>query len=129
LKRCTAQHRTSQVKKSPIELLSQWTESIKPGILELKEKVDNLNKKASRERNSQRMELLYKDAESLIGNAERLGDISIVISRVDGLEMHDLRKFVDVLRSKLKKGVVVLGSVMNDKAYLVCGVDQCIRYF
>ena len=53
-----------------------------------------------------------------------VGDVQVLISRHDGVEIKDLRKIMDQLKSNLGSGVVMLGSVHNEKATLLCSVTQ-----
>ncbi len=50
--------------------------------------------------------------------------IAVEVRRMDGLTMAELRETVDALKNKLKSGVVVLGSVTGDKAFVVVGVTK-----
>ena len=45
--------------------------------------------------------------------------MTVYTQRVDGMEMKDLRTLADSIREKLKSGVIVLGSVQDDKASLL----------
>ncbi|HEX7808347.1 MAG TPA: alanine--tRNA ligase [Thermoanaerobaculia bacterium] len=53
-----------------------------------------------------------------------VGDIKLVAKRVDDLSGGDLRNFADELRSKLKSGVVVLGSATDGKVTLLTAVTK-----
>jgi alanyl-tRNA synthetase len=50
--------------------------------------------------------------------------ISVEVRRFDGLSMADLREKADDLKGKLKSGVVVLGAVTSDKAFIVASVTK-----
>ncbi|RMD59445.1 MAG: hypothetical protein D6828_01465 [Nitrospirae bacterium] len=50
--------------------------------------------------------------------------IKVVSERIDGLDMKTLRNIADRLKSRLKKGVVVLASVYNGKAFYVASVTK-----
>jgi alanyl-tRNA synthetase len=51
-----------------------------------------------------------------------VGGVRLLRQKVTGLEKDALRGLVDALRSKLGSGVVVVGSVFDDKAQVVAGV-------
>jgi len=53
------------------------------------------------------------------GQARKVAGVSVYTQRVDGMEMKDLRTLADSIREKLKSGVIVLGSVQDDKASLL----------
>jgi len=50
--------------------------------------------------------------------------ISVEVRRMDGLTMAELRDAADTLKSKMTSGVVVLGGVSGDKAFLVASVTK-----
>ena len=53
-----------------------------------------------------------------------VGGIKLIARRVDDLSGGDLRNFADELRSKLKSGVVVLGSASDGKVTLLTAVTK-----
>ena len=54
--------------------------------------------------------------------AKRIGEISFLAERVDGIPAKDLRGLADQMKGKLGTGVVALISVTDDKVGLVVGV-------
>jgi len=50
--------------------------------------------------------------------------VSIHVQRVDGLEINDLRGIADQVRDRLQSGIVLLGSVKDDKAALLLAVTK-----
>ena len=50
--------------------------------------------------------------------------IAVQVQRMDGLTMAELRDAADALKSKMKSGVVVLGGVGGDKAFVVVSVTK-----
>ena len=52
----------------------------------------------------------------------QVGGVTVVTRRIDGLEMKDLRAAADRVRDEVKSGIVVLGSVANEKVNLVAAV-------
>ncbi|MGH7205430.1 MAG: DHHA1 domain-containing protein, partial [Nitrospiraceae bacterium] len=53
------------------------------------------------------------------GQTRKVAGVTVYTQRVDGMEMKDLRTLADSIREKLKSGVIVLGSVQDDKASLL----------
>ncbi|MGH2397360.1 MAG: alanine--tRNA ligase, partial [bacterium] len=53
------------------------------------------------------------------GQTRKVAGVTVYTQRVDGMEMKDLRALADSIREKLKSGVIVLGSVQDDKASLL----------
>lgn len=64
------------------------------------------------------------------GEARMVAGVAVYVQRVDGLEMHDLRTLADQVRDKLKSGIVLLGSVKDDKSALLLAVtkDLAVRF-
>ncbi|MBU0547677.1 MAG: alanine--tRNA ligase [Candidatus Omnitrophica bacterium] len=62
----------------------------------------------------------------LIDKAVTIGNINLVSSLEDGLDMQALRLLADKIKEQLRRGVIVLGSQDNEqrKAYLVIAVTQ-----
>jgi alanyl-tRNA synthetase len=50
--------------------------------------------------------------------------IAVEVKRMDGLSMAELRDAADVLKNKMKSGLVVLGAVTGDKAFIVASVTK-----
>jgi alanyl-tRNA synthetase len=63
-------------------------------------------------------------AERLVADAEVLGDVSLVVGRVDGLGGDGLRSLAFQVRDRVGSGVGVLGSVTDGKAALVVFVSE-----
>jgi len=53
------------------------------------------------------------------GQTRKVSGVTVYTQRVDGMEMKDLRTLADSIREKLKSGVIVLGSVQDEKASLL----------
>ncbi len=77
----------------------------------LKEKEQELEKLKARYASGQAA------AES--ANTRTVAGVNVHAQRLDGMEIKDLRTLADSLRDKLKSGVIVLGSVKDDKASLL----------
>ena len=53
-----------------------------------------------------------------------INGVPVLVQRVDGLNMQELRTFSDKLRKKVASGVLVLGSVIEDKVALLVIVGK-----
>ncbi|MCC6398438.1 MAG: alanine--tRNA ligase [Bacteroidetes bacterium] len=62
--------------------------------------------------------------EELVQSAKPVNGIRLVSSRVDAADMDDLKRIGDALRSRLGSGVGLLGTVMDNKAALLCVVTD-----
>ncbi|MEZ5657659.1 MAG: alanine--tRNA ligase [Burkholderiaceae bacterium] len=58
----------------------------------------------------------------LAAQAVRIGEVSVLAARLDGVDPRSLRETVDKLRDKLGQAVVLLAAVNDDKISLVAGV-------
>jgi alanyl-tRNA synthetase len=56
--------------------------------------------------------------------SQEIGGVKLIAKRVDELTGGDLRNFADELRSKIKSGVVVLGSATDGKVTLLTAVTK-----
>jgi alanyl-tRNA synthetase len=61
---------------------------------------------------------------AVAGTASVVKGLHVQVQRLDGLAMAELRDAADALKQKLKSGVVVLGAVTGDKAFLVASVTK-----
>jgi alanyl-tRNA synthetase len=57
-------------------------------------------------------------------DTQEVGGIKLIARRVDDLSGGDLRNFADELRSKIKSGVVVIGSASDGKVTLLTAVTK-----
>ncbi|MFC1974586.1 DHHA1 domain-containing protein, partial [Chloroflexota bacterium] len=63
-----------------------------------------------------------RDAESLINQAEVISGVKVLVARVPSYPMEILREMSDWLREKLKSGIIVLGTVYEDKPAFLAAV-------
>jgi alanyl-tRNA synthetase len=71
-----------------------------------------------------RQKLVLKASETPDEDVRTVQGVSVLVRRTDGLLPDEARALTDVLKEKLKSGVVVIGSVREDKAFLVVGVTK-----
>ncbi len=55
---------------------------------------------------------------------EKIGDVSLLIKKVEGMDAKTLRTFIDNSKNQIKSGVVVVGSVSDGKVMLAAGVTK-----
>jgi alanyl-tRNA synthetase len=60
----------------------------------------------------------------LLAEARRVDGITVVATRVDGLDDKGLREVADQLRDRIKSGVVVLGAAQEGRALLLAAVTK-----
>jgi alanyl-tRNA synthetase len=73
-------------------------------------------------------ELSRRIAEDLLDKAEKVDSVTVLAARVTGLTMPVLREMGDLLRDRLKSGIVVLATVSGDKpAFLAMVTSDLIN--
>jgi alanyl-tRNA synthetase len=63
-------------------------------------------------------------AEALVGSADDVDGIKVLVSRADGVEGKALLDLADRVKAKLGEGAVVLGSVQGEKVMLVASFSK-----
>jgi alanyl-tRNA synthetase len=63
-------------------------------------------------------------AGELVAAAKEVAGVPVVVARLDGLDPDGLRSVVDMLRDRLRTGVICLGSVVDSKVNLVASVSK-----
>ncbi len=71
-----------------------------------------------------RMQSLSSGLEQLVAQASTVSGIKLVSARVEASSMNELKNLGDDLRIRLKSGVGLLASVVDDKVALVCIVTD-----
>lgn len=62
--------------------------------------------------------------DDLIGQAIKVGDVSILAAEIQGADVNTLREMLDKLKDTLAPAAVILASVDGDKVTLVAGVSK-----
>jgi alanyl-tRNA synthetase len=63
-------------------------------------------------------------ADDLVAAARQVHGVAVVAGRIDGLDADALRAVADRLRERLGSGIVLVGSVVDDKVNLVAAVTK-----
>ena len=69
-------------------------------------------------------ELAKLRAESLLGQAEVVNGVTVLVARVPSSRLEILREMSDLLRDKLKSAVVILGTVYEDRPVFLTAVTS-----
>ena len=109
------------------QLLAQVARTLHTGVGDVQEKVEQMIQ-ANRAMDIQISDLKTQLATGGNGVADMpiksVGDVQLLVSRHDGIDVKDLRKIMARMQQKVESGVVVLGSVNNGKATLLCSVSN-----
>lgn len=108
-------------------ILMTTSHKLKSGIEDIPTRVDTLLndlKVANRD-----IELLRKDIalgaiDDIIEKRDKIGDVTYIATSVEGQDMESLRNMADLLRDKIKTGVVVLASGYNNRVNLIAAATK-----
>jgi len=94
------------------------------GLVEAIEKLTESEKKLRKELEAQQMKRAASEAGDLVGQAREVKGVRVVAARVEVTDRSAMRQMVDDLRAKLQSGVIVLGSVADDRVSLIAAVTK-----
>lgn len=83
-------------------------------------------KDLQKENDSLSQKLANLEASNVLDAAQKVGDITVLSTRVQAKDNNQLRQMMDDLKVKLEKAVIVLGAVDGDKVMLCAGVTKDI---
>jgi len=107
-----------------LALLSEALRAKPEELVEAAEKLAESEKKLRKELESQQMKRAAAQAGDLLESASDVKGVRVVAARVDAMDRAAMRHMVDNLRPKLGSGVIVLGSVADEKVSLVAAVSK-----
>lgn len=96
-------------------------------LTELKPRLSGLMselREQRREIDRLRQRVAMYETDSVLSQSVSLDGVNVLATRVEATDMASLRERIDVLRDRLGSGVIVLGSVINDKPQLVASVSS-----
>jgi alanyl-tRNA synthetase len=103
--------------------LSAAAQAPRETLLERWDEREERLKALERELTSLRMKLASGDSGSA-GESEEIGGVSVVTRLVPGLSIPELRNLSDTLRSRVKSGVVLVGTSNDGKTSVVAAVTR-----
>ena len=109
-------HREERVART----LQTSTQEVEARVRALMEENDSLQ----REREAMERRLSLQSAEALLDSVQEVAGVSVLAVRATAANADSLREMGDYLRDKMRSGVVVLGSVINDRPMLVSMVTS-----
>ncbi|MEE2885426.1 MAG: alanine--tRNA ligase [Chloroflexota bacterium] len=102
-------------------------QKLQTNLSDLEIRVDNLISEADKltnEKESLEKVLYLKSAEKLLDAQQEISGIQVLSSRVEAANADALRDIGDWLRDKMGSGVIVLGTVINDRPMMVVMVTS-----
>lgn len=106
-------------------VLYELAGKFKSNLAELLPKVDKFiheYRNIEKELASQKENAIKNKMQDFVNESEDINGVRVVIRKVDEMDMDILRKSVDNIKTKLKSGIVILGSIMNSKPVICVGV-------
>ena len=79
-------------------------------------------KELEKQLNLQKSDIINNSYDTLIQNAQNINDSRIICHIFENADMDLLRRTVDLIKQKIDKAVIALGSKNNDRALLVIGI-------
>ena len=83
-------------------------------------------KELQRENESLSQKMANAQAGAVLDAAQKIGDVTVLATRVDAKDNNQLRQMMDDLKGKMEKAVIVLGAASDDKVMLCAGVTKDI---
>lgn len=102
----------AQFKANPKDLVARIT-GLQADYKELQRENESLSQKIS---NAQ--------AGAILDAAQKIGDVTVLATKVDAKDNNQLRQMMDDLKEKMDNAVIVLGAVDGDKVMLCAGVTK-----
>ncbi|WP_407269537.1 alanine--tRNA ligase [Radiobacillus sp. PE A8.2] len=108
-------------------LLQVAAQALKVAVDKVPDRIDGLFqelKDVQREKESLSAKLSRMEASTLLDHVQEISGVKLLVQKVDVSDMNQLRNMVDDLKQKMGSGIILLGSVNNDKVQLAAGVSK-----
>ncbi|TQV81582.1 alanine--tRNA ligase [Aliikangiella coralliicola] len=108
-------------------LINQLASSLKTDRLSLSEKVEQLivkSKSQDREIEKLKSKISSSQGSDLLSLQIKVGDVSVLATKVDGVDTKTLRALSDQVKNKLGSGVIALAAEVDGKISLITGVTK-----
>jgi alanyl-tRNA synthetase len=93
-------------------------------VLATVEKLSNTVKQLEKELEGQKRKGALGQMDQLAAQVQTIKGVKVIAAEVAGTDTESLRQLVDSLRQKLASGVVVLGTIHEEKVALIAGVTK-----
>ena len=110
-----------------IGLLKEAAAKLKTNVKDVPARIDALmveTKQLHHENESLATKLGNIEAGNLVSKVKEINGVPVLVAKVQGTDMNNLRNMADELKQKLGSGIVVLGSSVDDKVNLIAGVTK-----
>ncbi len=110
-----------------VQILSHLTNRLnttEDSILATIEKMSNTVKHLEKELEGQKRKGALGQLDQLASQVQTIKGVKLIAAEVSGTDKESLRQLVDSLRQKVGSGVVVLGTIHEEKVALIAGVTK-----
>ncbi len=111
------------------QLIEKMASTLKTSVDNVNNKVEQLfhdNKRLEKELARLQQKLAHQSGGDLSSEVEKVGDIELLVKRLDGMDMKALRGLMDQLKSKFQSAVIILYAIEADKITVIAGVSKSI---
>ena len=105
--------------------IERSAELLRTPVGDLEARVERLlEERKTLERELETLRAAQRSAASgdLASQVETIGDVAVLLAKVDGAAGGDLRAMVDALRERIRSGIVLLAAAADDRVTLALGV-------
>ncbi|HWK24360.1 MAG TPA: alanine--tRNA ligase [Ureibacillus sp.] len=113
--------------KEEQRILEESANLLKANPKDLVARVENLQhelKEQQRENEALSQKIANSQASAVLDAAQKIGDVTVLSTKVEAKDNNQLRQMMDDLKGKLEKAVIVLGAVDGEKVMLCAGVTK-----
>ncbi len=113
--------------KEEQRILEDAAALLKANPKDLVARVENLQhelKEQQRENESLSQKIANAQAGAVLDNAQKIGEVTVLSTKVEAKDNNQLRQMMDDLKEKLEKAVIVLGATDGEKVMLCAGVTK-----
>lgn len=82
------------------------------------------NRQLEKEITTLKEKMVSRQESSGLDEVQKIGDVLVLIKRIEGMDAKTLRTFIDNTKNQLKSGIVVVGSVADGKVSMAVGVTK-----
>ena len=82
------------------------------------------NRQLEKEITTLKEKMVSGQESSGLDEVQKIGDVSVLIKKIEGMDAKTLRIFIDNTKNQLKSGIIVVGSVSEGKVSMAAGVTK-----
>jgi alanyl-tRNA synthetase len=82
------------------------------------------NRQLEKEITTLKEKMVSGQESSGLDEVQKVGDVSVLIKKIEGMDAKTLRTFIDNTKNQLKSGIVVVGSIADGKVSMAVGVTK-----